>query len=102
MPTRRARIGAGPIIRRSPEGGRTHSAPAAGDPAATEDDLAVVENAGLAWRRGPDGLVGLDDPAAAAGRLGSRRGADRGRDRRRAVADPGLGAEARSAPLALA
>ena len=63
------------------------------DPAATDDDVAVVQNAGLAGRRGPDRLVGLDDPLAAAGGLGRCRGADRGGDRLCTVTDPSISPE---------
>src|SRR5258708_5097969 len=70
VPLRACNIPPGERPRRIRSAGRTEArcvrrAADALDPAATEDDLAVIQDARLARGRGPDGLVGFDDPAAA-------------------------------------
>src|ERR671923_1455370 len=63
------------------------------DPAAAHDDLAVVEHRGLAWRRGPDRRLGVDQPAAAAVGLVRSRPGDRRPDRDRPVTDANVSSE---------
>src|SRR4051812_39846370 len=118
IPTSNARTGAGPITGASIGAGRRGSPTASGgshglsrsrperrrrfgrrgrdgrfDPAAAEDDVAVVQDRGLARCGGPDRLVGFGHPGAATRRFVGTGRANRCRDQGCPVTDPDLGTE---------